>query len=99
MESLTTVVTSFDIIVIYHLCSKIAHSVVSGRICTTDFLIVQARPVAERFRRRLCNQKIAGSNPASGHLATPFRSSKLDSQRLCNQAPTVYCGALKHGAS
>jgi len=29
--------------------------------------------VAERLRRRLCNQKIAGSNPASGHLATPFR--------------------------
>jgi len=24
-------------------------------------------------RRRLCNQKIAGSNPASGYLATPFR--------------------------
>jgi len=29
--------------------------------------------VAERLRRRLCNQKIAGSNPAFGHLATPFR--------------------------
>jgi len=29
--------------------------------------------VAERLRRRLCNQKIAGSNPASGHLATSFR--------------------------
>jgi len=29
--------------------------------------------VAERLRRRLCNQKITGSNPASGHLATPFR--------------------------
>jgi len=29
--------------------------------------------VAERLRRRLCNQKIAGSNLASGHLATPFR--------------------------
>jgi len=29
--------------------------------------------VAERLRRRPCNQKIAGSNPASGHLATPFR--------------------------
>jgi len=29
--------------------------------------------VAERLRRRLCNQKIAGSNPASGHLATPFK--------------------------
>jgi len=27
----------------------------------------------ERLRRWLCNQKIAGSNPASGHLATPFR--------------------------
>jgi len=24
-------------------------------------------------KTRLCNQKIAGSNPASGHLATPFR--------------------------
>jgi len=29
--------------------------------------------VAERLRRRLCNQKIAGSNPASGHLSIPFR--------------------------
>jgi len=29
--------------------------------------------VAERLRRRLCNQKIAGSNPAFGFLATPFR--------------------------
>jgi len=29
--------------------------------------------VAERLRRRLCNQKIAGSNPASGPLANPFR--------------------------
>jgi len=29
--------------------------------------------VTERLRRRLCNQKIAGSNPAFGHLATPFR--------------------------
>jgi len=27
----------------------------------------------ERLRRPLCNQKIAGSNPASGHLATHFR--------------------------
>jgi len=25
------------------------------------------------LRRRLCNEKIAGSNPASGYLATPFR--------------------------
>jgi len=25
--------------------------------------------------------------------------SKLDSERLCNQAPSVYCGASKHGAS
>jgi len=33
----------------------------------------QTSSVAERLRRRLCNQKIAGSNPASGHLATPFR--------------------------
>jgi len=23
----------------------------------------------------------------------------LDSERLCNQAPSGYCGALKHGAS
>jgi len=29
--------------------------------------------IAERLRRRLCNQKNAGSNPGSGHLATPFR--------------------------
>jgi len=29
--------------------------------------------VAERLRSQICNQKIAGSNPASGHLATPFR--------------------------
>jgi len=27
------------------------------------------------------------------------RRSKLDSERLCNQAPSVYCGALKQGAS
>jgi len=27
------------------------------------------------------------------------RRSKLDSERLGNQAPSVYCGALKHGAS
>jgi len=27
--------------------------------------------VAERLGRRLCNQKIAGSNPATGQLATP----------------------------
>jgi len=54
---------------------------------------------AERLRRWFCNQKIAGSNPASGHLATPERRSKLDSERLCNQAPSVYCGALKLGAS
>jgi len=31
--------------------------------------------VAERSRGRLCNQKIAGSNPASGHLATPIRKA------------------------
>jgi len=29
--------------------------------------------VAERLKRRPCNQTIARSNPASGHLATPFR--------------------------
>jgi len=40
------------------------------------FSSLTSRPpssVAERLRRRLCNQKIAGSNPASGHLTTPFR--------------------------
>jgi len=36
-------------------------------------LITRPSSVAERLRRRLCNQKIAGSNPASGYLATPFR--------------------------
>jgi len=35
--------------------------------------IVYPSSVAESLRRRLCNQKIAGSNPASGYLATPFR--------------------------
>jgi len=36
-------------------------------------VLVCPSSVAERLKRRLCNQKIAGSNPASGHLATPFR--------------------------
>jgi len=46
-------------------------------------------------------QKIAGSNPASGHLLLlpSERRSELASERLCNQVPSVYCGALKHGAS
>jgi len=35
--------------------------------------VIRPSSVADRLRRRLCNQKIAGSNPASGHLATPFR--------------------------
>jgi len=35
--------------------------------------IIFPSSLAERLRRRLCNKKIAGSNPASGHLATPFR--------------------------
>jgi len=44
--------------------------------------------------------KIAGSNPDSVILILPSEMrSKLDSERLCNQAPLVYCVALKHGAS
>jgi len=33
--------------------------------------------VAEKLRSRLCNQNIAGSNPASGHLATTLQKGDL----------------------
>jgi len=42
-------------------------------VAKKTFIVIRPSSVAERLRRRLCNQKIAGSNPASGHLATSFR--------------------------
>jgi len=47
------------------------------RECRIKCPIICPSSVAERLRRRLCNQMIAGSNPASGHLATPFRKEIL----------------------
>jgi len=47
--------------------------VISRNLELGEYWEVCPSTVAERLRRRICNQKIAGSNPASGHLATPFR--------------------------
>jgi len=46
----------------------------STTICESAYIQTCLSSVAEKLRRRLCIEKIAGSNPASGHLATFFRN-------------------------
>jgi len=49
-------------------------SILAYRIAMLDPCAQQCpSSMAEKLRRRFCNQKIAGSNPASGYLATLFR--------------------------
>jgi len=45
----------------------------TDRTTVQPYILTCPSSVAERLRRRPINQKIAGSNLASGHLATPFR--------------------------
>jgi len=44
----------------------------SGFACRIRYMFFP-RSVAERIRCRVCNEKIAASNPASGRFATHFR--------------------------